>query len=133
MSEKSIKLSELNNRLVESSKELAYLESNFIELAMQVLEMEQIERDYEDMVKKLKLSNNHKISSTFIKEEIGNIQKVIKETQEDILKVRRRKLSSKDPDYKKISNKVALKTENIAKATELLEKFMNKYTTPKVY
>ena len=81
MSEKSIKLSELNNRLVESSKELAYLESNFIELAMQVLEMEQIERDYEDMVRKLKLSNNHKISSTFIKEEIGNIQKVIKETQ----------------------------------------------------
>ena len=90
MSENNVKLSELNSKLVECSKDLAYLESTFIEVAMQIVEMESIEREYEDIVTKLKLANNHKISSTFIKEEVGNIQKVIKETQEDILKIRKR-------------------------------------------
>ena len=131
MSEKTIKLTELNNRLVESSKRLAYLESSFIELAMQVVEMEEVERDYEDIVKKLKVANNHKISSTFIKDEVGNIQKVIKETQEEIFKFRKRKLSVKDEDYQKVSSKIMRKTENVEKATALLEKFMKKYTNPK--
>lgn len=131
MSENNVKLSELNSKLVECSKDLAYLESTFIEVAMQIVEMESIEREYEDIVTKLKLANNHKISSTFIKEEVGNIQKVIKETQEDILKIRKRKLSVKDADYKKVANKIILKTENVTKATRLLERFMRKYTTPK--
>lgn len=131
MSEKTIKLSELNSRLVESSKQLAYLESSFIELAMQIVEMEEVERDYEDIVKKLKVSNNHKISSTFIKEEVGNIQKVIKETQNEIFKFRKRKLSVKDEDYKKVSSKIMRKTENVEKATALFEKFIRKYTNPK--
>ena len=40
-------------------------------------------------------------------------------------------IESRQELMEKVANKIILKTENVTKATRLLERFMRKYTTPK--